>query len=298
MAGDDRFPDAVRRQLHMGRLLPLGDAADGAWLAEDAAAGVLRAAAEAVPGVRLGSVRLSPAEHRETAAPEVTPPPAALPHVPLRLDADFAATADMPLPAVGGELRRALLTAADEQLGLRVAAADLRVSELLDAAPGTATEYAESRGSAQRAETEPQTEAEAQPDTEARAQPGAEAGAVTEPPPAPADSPASTATAEAVIAVPGVTRLAPVLGMGLRARGAAGTAVRRVATNPPQIQVQLAVAADARALDVSRLVRRAAAKAALWDAGEGDGAAGRSPVTVSVLVTAVDRRGRRRAPPA
>ncbi|MCZ0979190.1 hypothetical protein O1L60_08715 [Streptomyces diastatochromogenes] len=53
----------------------------------------------------------------------------------LRITADFAAVAGRPLPELAEELRAALLGAAVEGLGLRVAAVDLRVTELLDTEP-------------------------------------------------------------------------------------------------------------------------------------------------------------------
>jgi len=284
MAGDrspEPLSEAVHRRLRMGRLLPLGDAADGAWLAEDAAAAVLRAAAEqAVPAAQLGRLRLSLAGTGEHGPPAVPPPPTALPHAPLRLDADVAAPPATPLPAVCDALRSALLAAADEQLGLRVATAELHVTELLDTSAYGAGPYAGDR----------HTGTEAEPEHRSRAEPEAE----REPPPAPADAPSGLATAEAVLAVPGVTRLAPVLGPGVPGRGTPAVAVHRTGTGGEarggrHLQIQLAVAADARPLDVARAVRRAAAKAAVWDAGEAADSGGIGPVTVAVLVTAVDR---------
>ncbi|MEO3767872.1 hypothetical protein [Streptomyces sp. B5E4] len=49
---------AVREQVGLGRLLPLGAAADGTWIAERAAAGVLRRAAAGVPGARVTGLRV------------------------------------------------------------------------------------------------------------------------------------------------------------------------------------------------------------------------------------------------
>ncbi|MER7972318.1 nucleopolyhedrovirus P10 family protein, partial [Streptomyces sp. NPDC096080] len=66
---------AVREQLGLGRLLPLGGARDGAWISEAAAEAVLRRAAGEVPGVRLGRLRLALADPQETAEPVVPPPP-------------------------------------------------------------------------------------------------------------------------------------------------------------------------------------------------------------------------------
>ncbi|WSQ98380.1 hypothetical protein OG735_09990 [Streptomyces sp. NBC_01210] len=127
--------DAVRRRLGLGRLLPLGGAADGAWLTEQAADTVLRRAAAGVRGVALGRLRLGLADPDSTARPAVPAPPSALPPGPLRIEADFAASAVEPLPAAAAALRAALFTAAVDLLGLEVSEVDLRVTELLDGAP-------------------------------------------------------------------------------------------------------------------------------------------------------------------
>ncbi|MFS4097347.1 nucleopolyhedrovirus P10 family protein, partial [Streptomyces sp. AF1A] len=55
----DTWTQAVRHQLGLGRLLPLGGSRDGAWIAERAATAVLVRAADGVPGVRLGALRLA-----------------------------------------------------------------------------------------------------------------------------------------------------------------------------------------------------------------------------------------------
>ncbi|MGH3312660.1 MAG: hypothetical protein ACRDP3_19115 [Streptomyces sp.] len=262
----DRLAQAVRQQLGLGRLLPLGDAADGAWLAETAAVATLRdAAAGALPEVRLGTLRISLADPDGAAPPAVPAPPSALRPGPLHLDADFATSADAPLPTVGDRLRGVLLTAADKELGLRVAAADLRVTDLLDGLDGPGSPGSGAGG------------------------PGARRHRTDERPPAPADSPRGIATAEAVLAVPGVARLAPALGWARG--GAAGdgaeavsvTETRQGAEEGRHVQIQIAVTQGSRALDVARAVRHAATKAAAWDAVEPAG-----PVTVAVLVSAID----------
>ncbi|MEU3921629.1 hypothetical protein [Streptomyces sp. NPDC029004] len=127
--------DAVRRRLGLGRLLPLGGAADGAWLAEQAADAVLRRAAAEVPGVVPGRLRLALADPDAAGLPSVPPPPSALPPGSLRIEADFAAMAWQPLPVTASLLRTALFTAAADLLDLRVAEVDLRVTDVLDAAP-------------------------------------------------------------------------------------------------------------------------------------------------------------------
>ncbi|MDV5144769.1 hypothetical protein R1T08_11155 [Streptomyces sp. SBC-4] len=132
---------AVRDRLAPGRLLPLGAPGDGAWITERAARTVLDAVAAAVRGVAPGELRIGPdtEAHTDTDAltdTEALPvPPGGLPPGPLRISADFGAVAGRPLPELSAELRTALLAAAEDGLGLVVAAVDLRVTELLDAAP-------------------------------------------------------------------------------------------------------------------------------------------------------------------
>ncbi|MFF4115567.1 nucleopolyhedrovirus P10 family protein [Streptomyces sp. NPDC001714] len=133
----DRRTHTVRHPLGFGRLLPLGGPHDGAWLAEAAADAVLRRAAAEVTGVRLGAVRIALADPAEVAESVVPAPPGAVPPGPLRLSADFAATAAEPLPTTASRLRRAL-GAATERLGLAVTEVDLRVTDLLDDEPTAA----------------------------------------------------------------------------------------------------------------------------------------------------------------
>ncbi|MER6691068.1 nucleopolyhedrovirus P10 family protein [Streptomyces minutiscleroticus] len=129
----DGWTRAVRRQLGLGRLLPLGGPRDGAWLTESAAEAVLRRAVRHLPGVRLGALRFSPAEPDGPYDDAVPRPPGALPPGPLRLDAGFDAVLahGEPLPSTAARLRAALAGAAAERLGLTVAELDLRVTGLL-----------------------------------------------------------------------------------------------------------------------------------------------------------------------
>jgi hypothetical protein len=131
----DRWTQAVRRQLGLGRLLPLGGPRDGAWLAESAADSVLRAAADELPGIRLGVLRIAPADPDAGQTPAVPPPPSALPPGPLRITAEFAATPTDPLPTTADRLRATLFTTATEAIGLTVTEVDLRVTTLLEAEP-------------------------------------------------------------------------------------------------------------------------------------------------------------------
>ncbi|MEU5115391.1 nucleopolyhedrovirus P10 family protein [Streptomyces longwoodensis] len=148
MTTADDWTRAVRAQVGLGRLLPLGGPRDGAWITEDAAAAVLRAAGREVPGVRLGRIRVGPADAAEYGAgdgreapgqggyePVVPVPPSGLPPGPLRVSAECAAGPAEPLPTAAARLRAALATAAAERLGLTVTEVDLRVTTLLDADP-------------------------------------------------------------------------------------------------------------------------------------------------------------------
>ncbi|MFC8293194.1 hypothetical protein ACFUJ0_08055 [Streptomyces sp. NPDC057242] len=126
---------AVRNRLAPGRLLPLGTAEDGAWIAERAVRQVLDGAAAGVRGVVPGLIRVGPDPDGEPGPEPFPAPPGALPPGPLRIAAEFGAVAGRPLPEVSEELRAALLRAAADGVGLSVTAADLRVTELLDAAP-------------------------------------------------------------------------------------------------------------------------------------------------------------------
>ncbi|MFJ9248777.1 nucleopolyhedrovirus P10 family protein [Streptomyces sp. NPDC101776] len=128
----DAWTRAVRHQLRLGRLLPLGDRRDGAWITERAAEAVLRGVARHVRGVRLGALRIALADPADAHEPAVPPPPGALPPGPLRITAECAAVATEPLPAAASRLRTALATAAAERLGLVVAEVDLQVTALLD----------------------------------------------------------------------------------------------------------------------------------------------------------------------
>ncbi|WP_455355818.1 hypothetical protein [Streptomyces sp. SYSU K217416] len=169
----DRWARVVRERLGLGRLLPLGEAADGSWLAERAAVSVLRRAAASVPSAGQVTLRIALADPDKAGEPAVPAPPGALPPGPLRIEAQLAATADAPLPATAQALRAALFAAAREDLGLLVTEVDVRVTSLLDRAPA-----------AERApEEEPVAEAEP-------------AGAV----------------AEAAVRIPGVAALTGVLG--------------------------------------------------------------------------------------
>ncbi|MFE0425325.1 hypothetical protein [Streptomyces sp. NPDC058953] len=211
--------EAVRARLGPGRLLPLGRAEDGAWLAERAAGAVLIRAAAGIGGVRPGGVRLGLADPPAALAPAVPAPPSALPYGPLRIEAEFAADraalARQSLAALGAAVRGALLTAARDTLDLVVAGIDLRLTDVLDASadPGRA-------------------------DGPTGRRDGSTAGV---PPSDYADDPVAVAVAR----VPGVAGLTGVL----------GAPVHRASDH---VRVECAMAGDHRPLAVVRAVRAAA----------------------------------------
>ncbi|MGV9883124.1 nucleopolyhedrovirus P10 family protein [Streptomyces sp. NPDC003006] len=251
MTGDG-WTQAVRRQLGLGRVLPLGGARDGAWVTESAVDSVLCRAARPVTGVRLGRVRVALADPDTAYVAAVPPPPSALQPGPLRitadfgvdLAADFAAATAQPLPVSADRLRAALGTAA-QRLGLVVDAVDLRVTALLDEGAGPKDVRPEA-ARAPAAQT-PQGDGD-----EAR-------------------------VGQAALSVPGVTRLTGALGAAAvhieerPQRPAAGALPRRHA------RVELATDREHRALDVALAVR-AAVGDALPD-----------HPSVAVLVTAVEQ---------
>ncbi|MEU8755509.1 nucleopolyhedrovirus P10 family protein [Streptomyces chartreusis] len=219
MTTADRWTQAVRHQVGLGRLLPLGGAHDGAWISEQAAEAVLRRAAGDMRGARPGALRIALCDPGDTQDAAVPAPPSALPPGPLRVTADFAATAAEPLPATADRLRALLTAAATERLGLNVTEVDLRVTALLDE--------------------------DTEPDSVRPPEPAQAAG------PAGPDEERVTAAA---LAVPGVDRLTAALG-GL---GHAVHIARRQGTAAlphRHVRVEIAVDGDHRALDVAREVR-------------------------------------------
>ncbi|MFH8987612.1 hypothetical protein [Streptomyces sp. NPDC017940] len=180
----DRWTSAVRRQLGLGRVLPLGGAGDGAWLTESAARVALLGSAERVAGARVTGLRVGPAGPTGERGPAkgyvtaVPAPPSALPPGPLRISADFTAGTDEPLPAVATRLRTALGTAAAERLGLEVAEVDLRVTGLSER-----RESPEPRESPGLLEPPPELPELPEPPPEPPEPPGEGGAGASEPPP-------------------------------------------------------------------------------------------------------------------
>ena len=256
----DAWTRAVRHQLRLGRLLPLGDRRDGAWIAERAAEAVLRGAAEQVRGVRLGVLRIGLADPADAHEPAVPPPPGAVPPGPLRITADFAAVASEPLPDAASRLRTALATAAAERLGLMVDEVDLQVTVLLDH-----MDDVDGMADVDRvddADHDPSADIDHVDDID-------RVDDVDR-----VDGDDESLVAAAALAVPGVVRLTGALGglgraVHIEEVAGEGALPRRHA------RVELAVRADRRALDVAREVRA------------GVGEALPDHPTVAVLVTKV-----------
>ncbi|WNZ09848.1 hypothetical protein [Streptomyces sp. 11x1] len=252
----DAWTQAVRNQLALGRLLPLGGREDGAWITEQAAVRALGRAAAEIPGVRLGTLRIGPVPLESVSEPAVPAPASALPPGPLRIEAAFTASLGQPLPEAADQLRSALLHAAAERLGLATATADLRISDLHEGPDeGPKTEVT-SRAATR--DMRPAPEGPAARASHPVAGKGSGQGPVG-------------GIADVAAGVPGVARLTAVLG---------SRPVRLYdQVDPPgrHVEIHFAVAPGHHPLHVARAVRKAVAAAA---AGDTTG-----PVTVAVLIT-------------
>ncbi|MGV9289678.1 nucleopolyhedrovirus P10 family protein [Streptomyces sp. NPDC003719] len=232
MTTPDRWTRTVREQLGFGRLLPLGGPRDGAWIAERAAREALLAAVRDVPGVRPGRLRITLAAPQEAPEPVVPAPPSALPPGPLRVSADFAASAAEPVPAAADRLRAALADAAARRIGLTVTDVDLRATELLDAAPEPA------------------------PGPVPEPEPGTTGGPPVQ---GEADDTDEGRAAGAALAVPGVRGLTGTLGRPVHIT--VPDARLEAALPRRHVRVELAVGADRPAAEVARRVRAAVTEA-------------------------------------
>ncbi|MFJ6698446.1 nucleopolyhedrovirus P10 family protein [Streptomyces sp. NPDC091272] len=256
-APDNSWTQAVRQRLGLGRLLPLGPAADGCWLAERAATGVLRRAGEEVAGVRLRTLRVGPAgPDEERDSPAVPPPPGALPPGPLRIEAEFEASYEEPLTSTADLLRAALFTAAETRLGLEVTEVDLRVGGLLDDSgqDASAGEHAEAHThAADDAPADPaHRSGTVPPNAPERPRPtgpsGRRAGGDTPG----RDAGSGSAAARAAAAVPGVAHPTSVL----------GTPARHDNAHPGRhVLMEVAVTGQRPAREVALAVRAAVAEA-------------------------------------
>ncbi|MEU6093170.1 hypothetical protein ABZ865_41850 [Streptomyces sp. NPDC047085] len=112
----DRVMSIVRAEVRLGRLLPLADTVLDLRIAETAAAKVLRQAADTVPGARVATCRILPAGERAEVQVTMT----------------LAAALDRPLPGRVDQVRRSIIHAAEQALGLAVTAVDIIVADVLE----------------------------------------------------------------------------------------------------------------------------------------------------------------------
>ncbi|MFE9123494.1 Asp23/Gls24 family envelope stress response protein [Streptomyces sp. NPDC007172] len=114
----ERVMDVVRLELRPGHPLPLGAPDEDMWVMESAAARVLRAAAERMPGVRSGSCRITPEPDQPG---RVT--------ISLHILAPITAPS---LPTLAEEVRRSVGEAADHRLGLEITSIDVHIVGIAD----------------------------------------------------------------------------------------------------------------------------------------------------------------------
>ncbi|WP_405505470.1 hypothetical protein OG323_00570 [Streptomyces cyaneofuscatus] len=114
-----RVMDLVRLELRPGRPLPLGEPEEDHWIVEAAAARLLRAAVDALPGVRAGSCRIAPLDPAD-------------PTGPVHVRVEVAASLDRSLPDLADAVRARIAEVADQDIGIRLGAADVLVVDILD----------------------------------------------------------------------------------------------------------------------------------------------------------------------
>ncbi|MFZ4284391.1 MULTISPECIES: hypothetical protein [unclassified Streptomyces] len=114
-----RVMDLVRLELRPGRALPLGEPEEDHWIVEAAAARLLRAAVDALPGVRAGSCRIAPLDPAD-------------PTGPVHVRVEVAASLERSLPEVADDVRARIAAVADQDIGIRLGAADVMVVDILD----------------------------------------------------------------------------------------------------------------------------------------------------------------------
>ncbi|AGK75051.1 hypothetical protein SFUL_66 [Streptomyces microflavus DSM 40593] len=114
-----RVMDLVRLELRPGRPLPLGGPEEDHWIVEAAAARVLRAAVDALPGVRAGSCRIEPLDPAD-------------PTGPVHVRVEVAAALDRSLPDLADAVRARIAEVADRDIGIRLGSADVLVVDILD----------------------------------------------------------------------------------------------------------------------------------------------------------------------
>ncbi|MBW8706806.1 hypothetical protein MBT84_44980 [Streptomyces sp. MBT84] len=111
----DRVMSIVRAEVRLGRLLPLADTVLDLRIAESAAAKVLRQAADTVPGTRAATCRLAAGEGTG-----------------VQVTMTLAAALDRPLPETVTQVRRSIIHAAGQALGMAVTTVDIMVADVLE----------------------------------------------------------------------------------------------------------------------------------------------------------------------
>ncbi|MFJ6737936.1 Asp23/Gls24 family envelope stress response protein [Streptomyces sp. NPDC091279] len=137
-----RVMDVVRLELRPGRPLPLGEPTEDLWIMEAVAARALRSAAESVPGVRAGSCRLVPHTVEDRSSTGSDPAATGADHTstggdftdigPVDVRLEVHAPSDAYLPDLAEQVRLRVLEAAGHELGMDIAAVDIRVTDLVD----------------------------------------------------------------------------------------------------------------------------------------------------------------------
>lgn len=126
----DRVMIAVRTEIRPGQLVPLGEETDDDWITEAAATRILRAAADQVPGVCAGSCRISGLH--EPQSPRLSRLTArALPRGPVKVGIEVFTDLSRTIPHTVTLVRRAVIDAAAQRIGLDLRQIDVTVRDLI-----------------------------------------------------------------------------------------------------------------------------------------------------------------------
>ncbi|WP_369205481.1 Asp23/Gls24 family envelope stress response protein [Streptomyces sp. PU-14G] len=120
-----RVMDVVRLELRPGRPLPLGETTEDLWIMEAAAAKTVRAAAESLEGVHAGSCRIGPPLEQFVSAG-----PMEERRCPAHVELEVAVSDLAPLREVADGVRERVRMAVDHELGMDVAAIDIRITDI------------------------------------------------------------------------------------------------------------------------------------------------------------------------
>ncbi|MBW5423471.1 Asp23/Gls24 family envelope stress response protein [Streptomyces sp. BG9H] len=138
-----RVMDVVRLELRPGRTLPLGEEEEDAWIVEAAAARTVRAAAETLPGVRAGSCRIEVRSQNTDTGTETdtgtAAPAGRLRRGPVGIRLEVEAPLTWHLQELAEQVRHRVLEAVDAELGMRVTAVDVTITDITDATEMTDT---------------------------------------------------------------------------------------------------------------------------------------------------------------